>query len=82
MFGRTLPMTRFLSVNSGKRLQLPPPAYPDGDTLDIIPGWILLGYTGHPPFLAAWEDDEVKSVAAMFEGPDGEEIWWHFLAPE
>lgn len=81
-FGPMLPMTRFYLKNSGKALQLPPPADLDGSKLDIIPGWSLLGHTKHPPFPAAWEDNEVGSIAVMFESPDGEDLWWHFIAPE
>jgi len=76
-------MSQFLLENSGKYQQLPPPdSYLNDSKLETIPGWRLLGHTKHAPFRAAWEDDETSSIAVMFEGPEHEVVWWHFIAPD
>lgn len=69
----------FLLENSGRALNLPPPARRRGrDDSDIMveisaQEWQIIGWTLHTPFYP-----DYPSVGVLFEDCDGQRIWWHF----
>lgn len=67
----------FTYENSGNKANLSPPGRRSigGDSIKLhFSTWTILGYTLNPPFAPSYE-----AVAIMFEYPDFNKIWWHFL---
>jgi hypothetical protein len=68
---------KFTYENSGNRAGLSAPGRRSigGPGIEIsVPCWRLIGYTLDPPFQPCY-----PAVAIMFESPDYEFMWWHFL---